>query len=120
MNFFERVTGSDMDKEYKSFETRVKKLPDDYQIAWEQIKKNMWIHSDFTGRNLIPILDGILGLFEESALDGQNIHEVLGNDIKGFCSAIVGEEGVKSYHDKWRTELNKNIVKKLAKLEESK
>jgi Uncharacterized protein conserved in bacteria len=115
MDFFEKITGSDMTKEMKTFEIRVKKLPDDYQAAWEKIKTNLWSHSDFTGRNLMPILDGVLGLLEESAADGQSVQEVLGDDIKGFCSALAGEEGAKSYRDKWREQLNNNIAKKLGR-----
>ena len=71
------------------------------------------VQFDFTGRNLMPILDGVLGLLEETAADGQSVQEVLGDDIKGFCSALAGEEGAKSYRDKWREQLNKNIAKKL-------
>lgn len=67
MNFWEKITGSDMTKEMKAFELRVKKLPVDYQSAWEKINLNLWSHSDFTGRNLMPILDGVLGLLEETA-----------------------------------------------------
>ncbi len=115
MNFWEKVTGSDMTKEYKSFEARAKKLPAEYQAAWDKIKENIWPHSDFTGRNLMPILDGVLGLLEETAADGQSIQEVLGYDIKGFCMALVGEEGAKSYQDKWREQLNHNVAKKLGK-----
>lgn len=115
MNFWEKVTGSDMTKEFKAFEARAKKLPPDYQEAWENIKANLWLHSDFTGRNLMPILDGVLGLLEETVADGQCIHEVLGDDIKGFCSALVGEEGAKSYRDKWRDQLNNSIARKLGK-----
>jgi DNA-binding ferritin-like protein (Dps family) len=115
MNFWERITGSDMTREYKAFELRAKKLPADYQAAWEKIKANLWPHSDFTGRNLIPILDNVLGLLEETAADGQSIQEVLGDDIKGFCSALAGEEGAKSYRDKWREQLNNTIAKKLGK-----
>jgi DNA-binding ferritin-like protein (Dps family) len=115
MNFWEKITGSDITKEYKAYETRVKKLPADYQAAWETMKANLWLHSDFTGRNLIPILDGVLGLLEESAMDGQSAQEVLGDDIKGFCSALIGEEGAKSFRDKWRKQLNNNIAKKLGK-----
>lgn len=115
MNFWEKITGSDMTKEMKTFETRAQKLPDDYQEAWENIKINLWPHSDFTGRNLMPILDGVLGLLEETAADGESVHEVLGDDIKGFCSALVGEEGAMSYRDKWRKQLNNNIAKKLDK-----
>lgn len=115
MNFWEKVTGSDITKELKIFELRAKKLPVDYQGAWEKIKTNLWTHSDFTGRNLMPILDGVLCLLEETAADGQNIQEVLGDDIKGFCLALMGEEGTKSFRDKWREQLNNNIAKKLGK-----
>lgn len=115
MNFWEKITGSDMTKEFKAFELRVKKLPADYQAAWEKIKAELWPHSDFTGRNLMPIFDGVLGLLEETAADGQNAVEVLGDDIKGFCSALAGEEGAKTYRDKWRRQLNDNIARKLGK-----
>jgi DNA-binding ferritin-like protein (Dps family) len=115
MNIWDRVTGNDMTKEVKNFEVRAKKLPADYQIAWDEIKSHLWIHSDFSGRNLMPILDGVLCLLEETAADGQNVQEVLGDDIKGFCSALVGEEGTKSFRDKWREQLNNHIARKLGK-----
>lgn len=115
MNLWEKITGSDMTKQYRAFEARAEILPADYQAAWESIKTQLWQHSDFTGRNLMPILDGVLGLLEETAADGQSVVEVLGEDIKGFCSALVGEEGAKSYRDRWRAQLNHNIAKKLGK-----
>lgn len=115
MNFWEKITGNDMTKEMKSFESRVRKLPTDYQAAWEEINANLWMNSDFTGRNLMPILDGVLGLLEETAVEGQSVQEALGDDIKGFCSALAGEEGIKSFRDKWREQLNNNIAKKLGK-----
>lgn len=115
MNFWDRITGNDMTKELKTFELRAKKLPADYQTAWGKIKANLWPLSDFTGRNLMPILDGVLGLLEETAADGQSAQEVLGDDIKGFCSALAGEEGAKSFRDKWGEQLNNNIAKKLGK-----
>lgn len=115
MNFWDKVTGSDMTREMRAFEYRAQKLPADYQAAWKKIKVDLWPHSDFTGRSLMPILDGVLGLFEESSAEGQSVQEVLGDNLKGFCSALIGEEGVKSYRDKWRRQLNNNIAKKLGK-----
>lgn len=115
MNFWDKITGNDMTREWKAYELRAKKLPADYQAAWEIIQINLWPHSDFSGRNLMPILDGVLGLLEQSAADGQSVEEVLGDDIKGFCLALAGEEGAKTYRDKWREQLNKNIAKKLGK-----
>lgn len=41
MNFWEKVTGSDMTKEFKAFELRVSKLPVDYQNAWNEINTNL-------------------------------------------------------------------------------
>jgi DNA-binding ferritin-like protein (Dps family) len=115
MNFWEKITGSDMKREFINFQSRVKKLPADYQAAWEEIDAHLWSHADFTGRNLMPILDGVLSLLEETAADGQSAREVLGDDIKGFCSALAGEEGAKTFRDKWREQLNKNIARKLGK-----
>jgi len=115
MNVWEKITGSDMTRALNSFELRAKKLPADYQAAWDTIKTHLWPHSDFTGRNLMPILDGVLSLLEESAADGQHIEEVLDDDIKGFCAALTSGEGANSYRDKWRRQLNQNIAKKLNK-----
>jgi DNA-binding ferritin-like protein (Dps family) len=116
MNFLEKITGSDMTKEFKTYEARVKRLPTDYQKAWEEIKSNIWIYSNFSGRNLMSILEGVVGLLEISSADEQQIEEVFGGDIKGFCSSLASEEGAKSYRDKWRDNLNKNIAKKLGGL----
>ncbi len=113
MNFWERITGSDLKRGAKDFESRVKKLPTDYQAAWEEINDDLWAHADITGRNLMPILEGVLALLEETAADGKSVREVLGDDIEGFCSALAGEEGAKSYRDKWREQLNHNIARKL-------
>ena len=113
MNIRDKVTGSDMTKEMKIFEARARKLPADYQEAWEKIKANLWLHSDFTGRNLVPVFDGVIGLLEETAAAGQSVEESFGDDIKGFCSTLADEEGAKSYRDKWREQLNNHIAKKL-------
>ena len=113
MNFWERITGNDMNKELKAFELRAKKLPEDYQRAWEKIKANLWQHSDFTGRNLMPIIESALGILEETAAEGQSVQEALGDDIKGFSLALVGDEGGNSFRDKWRKNLNNKVAKKL-------
>ena len=115
MNFWEKITGSDITKELKTFEVRAKKLPADYQTAWEKIKANLWPHSDFTGRNLMPILGGVLELLEEAAADSLSVQEVLGDDIKGFCSTLASIDGAKSIRDKWHEQLNNNVTKKLGK-----
>jgi DNA-binding ferritin-like protein (Dps family) len=116
MTLWETMTGSDLTREWKAFEARARALPPDYLAAWEQVKVHLFPYADFTGRNLMPILDGVLGLLEETAADGQSIHQVLGDDIKGFCAALAGGEGARSYRDRWREQLNRKVAMKLGQL----
>ena len=116
MNLWETMTGSDLTREWKALEARAGALPADYQGAWEQLKAHLFAYGDFTGRNLMPIMDNALRLLEETAADGQGIHEVLGDDIKGFCAELAGGEGARSYRDRWREQLNRNVARKLDRL----
>ncbi|MEU4570388.1 DUF1048 domain-containing protein [Micromonospora sp. NPDC023956] len=116
MSFWETVTGSDLTREWTAFEARAKALPADHQAAWGQIKGHLSPYGTFTGRNLMPILDAALGLLEESAADGQSVHEVLGDDIRGFCTALAGGAGARTYRDRWREQLNRNVATKLGRL----
>ena len=116
MSFWETITGSDLTREYKGFEARAEALPAEYRAAWAEIKTHLSGYSDLTGRNLMPILDSALGLLEETASDGQSVQDALGDDIKGFCAAIAGNEEARTYRDRWRRQLNRNVARKLGRL----
>lgn len=116
MSFWETITGSDLTREWKGFEARVAELPADYQAAWGEVVVHLFPHGSFTGRNLMPILDGVLALLEQTAADGHSVTDALGDDIPGFCAALAGGEGARTYRDKWREQLNRNIARKLGRL----
>ncbi len=116
MNFWETITGSDLTREWQAFEARAATLPDDHRAAWEQVKGHLLPHGDFTGRNLSPIADAVLGLLETGAADKQSAHEVLGDDLQGFCTALAGGEGARTYRDRWREQLNGNVARNLSRL----
>ncbi|WP_238006259.1 DUF1048 domain-containing protein [Dactylosporangium sp. AC04546] len=116
MNLWERMTGSDLNREWKAFEARAQALPADHRAAWGQITVHLFPYGDFTGRNLMPILDSALGLLEETAADGASVHDVLGEDIAGFCAALAGGKGARTYRDRWREQLNRNVARKLGRL----
>jgi len=116
VSFWETITGSDLTREWKAFETRAERLPGDYQAAWQQIKASLFPYAGFSGRNLLPILDAALGLLEESSAEGQSVQEVLGDDIAGFSTALAGEQGARTYRDRWRAQLNENVARKLSRL----
>ena len=116
MTFWETITGSDLTRDWKAFEVRAGVLPAGHRAAWEDIKAHLFPYGDFSGRNLMPIFDSTLGLLEETAADGQDIHDVLGDDVRAFCAALAGEEGGRSQRDRWREQLNRNVARKLARL----
>jgi DNA-binding ferritin-like protein (Dps family) len=116
MNLWDTVTGSDLTREFRAFDARAEALPADYRQAWDQIKVHLLPHGDFTGRNLLPILDSALGLLEETAAEGQAVHDVIGEDTKGFCTALAGGQGARTYRDRWREQLNRNVARKLDQL----
>ncbi|RJL35622.1 DUF1048 domain-containing protein [Bailinhaonella thermotolerans] len=116
MSFWDTITGNDLTREWQEFEVRAAALPAGHRAAWEEIKGHILSYSDFTGRNLMPILDSALGLLEETASDGLDIHEVLGDDIGGFCAALAGGEGARTFRDRWREQLNRNVARKLGRL----
>jgi DNA-binding ferritin-like protein (Dps family) len=115
MNFWETITGSDLTRDWTAFEARAAALPPDYRAAWEQIKGNLFPYAGLTARNLTPLLDAALGLLEEAAADGRSVDEVLGDDIGGFCTALAGGEGARTYRDRWREQLNSTVARKLAR-----
>ncbi|SCF12302.1 DNA-binding ferritin-like protein (Dps family) [Micromonospora coriariae] len=116
MSFWDTITGSDLTREWQAFEARAEALPADHKAAWQQIKSCLHPYAGFTGRNLTPVLDAALGLLEEAAADGQGAHEVLGDDIPGFCAALAGGEGARTYRDRWREQLNRNVARKLGRV----
>ena len=116
MSFWETITGSDLTRDWRAFDARAAALPADYRAAWEQIKGNLFPYAGFTGRNLTPILDAALGLLEGASADGLGIDEVLGDDIPGFCTALAGGAGARTYRDRWREQLNFNVARKLDRL----
>lgn len=113
MNFFDRITGNDMKREMKQFDDRAQNLPQSYQNAWNEISKKLWKYSDLTGRNLMPILNGVMGMLEESALEDLPIEQVVGTDLDEFVRNLAEAEGAKDYRDKLRQQLNETVAKKL-------
>lgn len=118
MNFWDKITGRGMTRDWQDFEARAAELPADFRDAWEQLKAELWAHGDFTGRNLSPIADGALGLMEATAAEGHSAEEALGEDIPGFCAALLGGDGAPDYREKWRRQLNRNVARRLKKLGE--
>ncbi|MGL4953650.1 MAG: DUF1048 domain-containing protein [Culicoidibacterales bacterium] len=118
MKLIEKITGSDITKTFKALEVRVQQLPKAYQLAWEEMKTVIWNNSnDLIGRKTLPLMEELVDLLEISAADNLEVSVLVGGDIQTFCLALLDEDRAKTYRDKWRQQLNKAVLQKLAKLE---
>jgi DNA-binding ferritin-like protein (Dps family) len=79
-------------KEWKAHVSRVKALPQDYQIVYKEIQKYLFKVAPFELNEGIGLLSEILSFFEEGAAAGKGVLEVTGTDVAAFCDDLVKGE----------------------------
>lgn len=76
-------------KEWRVHMARVKMMPNDYQIVYEEIQKYLYKVGPIELSKGIDLLIGIIDLFEEGVLAGKDVLEVTGNDVATFCDDLI-------------------------------
>lgn len=108
-NILEKIIGDFEEKKvWKEMKTRVKALPEDYRTTYEEIQKYLWMTS---GIGSIDPFKNLIDLFEEGSANGRSVLEITGSDVAAFADELV--RGEQTYFDKYRRNLNNNIMKKL-------
>jgi DNA-binding ferritin-like protein (Dps family) len=105
-------------KEYKQMMARVEKLPEDYQFVFHKIQQYTWNFAGGDGMDMLRIHYDLIDLFETGVADGKRVLEVTGEDVAAFCDELL--KNAKTYTENWREKLNRDILKKLGKGNESK
>ncbi len=108
-NFVKRIVGDK--KEWRRMEARAAALPGDYRIVYSDIQKYMWKFTAGNGRDTIVILRDLLGLFETAAADDKRALQITGEDVAAFCDELL--RNAKTYTEKWREALNRDVITKL-------
>lgn len=75
-------------REWRAHMARVKALPPDYQIVYQEMQKYFFKIGPV---ELVDggLLSGILDFFEEGAAEGKRVLELTGNDVAAFCDDLV-------------------------------
>lgn len=100
-------------KEWKAHVSRVKVLPQDYQIVYKEIQKYLFKVGPVELNNGIGLLSDILSFFEEGAAAGKGVLEVTGTDVAAFCDALI--EDSKTYADLYQESINQKVDKAMKK-----
>jgi DNA-binding ferritin-like protein (Dps family) len=84
-------------KEWRAHRARVKALPQDYQIVYDEIQKYLFKVGPAEQTEMMSVLTGIIDLFEEGAASGKGVLEVTGRDVAAFCDDLIKDS--KTYAD---------------------
>jgi DNA-binding ferritin-like protein (Dps family) len=100
-------------KEWRAHVSRVKALPEDYQIVYKEMQKYLFKVGPVELNEGIGLLSEILSFFEEGAAAGKGVLEVTGPDVAAFCDALIGDS--KTYADFYQESINKKVDKAMKK-----
>jgi len=105
-------------KEYREQMTRVEALPEDYRFVFEKIQGYMWSFAGGDGSDMLKTQHELIELFEASAADCKHVLDVTGEDVIGFCNEFLRD--TKKWTDNFRKKINRDIMDKFGKGNDSK
>lgn len=83
MNIKDIIEGK---KQWRAHVARVKALPKEYQIVYQEIQKYLFKVGPV---EVTDVLSGLVDLFEEGAALGKGVLEVTGRDVAAFCDDLI-------------------------------
>ncbi|MFD5558047.1 DUF1048 domain-containing protein [Streptomyces sp. NPDC127068] len=90
-------------KQWRAHTARVKALPPDYRIVYEEMQKYFFKVGpvDLPDGNL---LSGIVDFFEEGAAGGKGVLQLIGSDVAAFCDELIKDS--RTYADVYQESVN--------------
>lgn len=104
-------------KEWRAHMARVKALPKDYQVVYNEIQKYFYKVGPVVLNEGIGLLSGIIDLFEEGAALGKDVLEVTGSDVASFCDDLIKDS--KTYVDFYQESVNQEVNNAINKATDS-
>ncbi|MFB8003373.1 DUF1048 domain-containing protein [Nocardia sp. NPDC056000] len=97
-------------REWRAHVARVKALPPDYQIVYNEIQKYLFKVGpvDLAEGNL---LSGLVDFFEEGVAAGKGVRQVVGDDVAAFCDDLIKDSP--TYADRYQASVAEEVAKKL-------
>ena len=101
-------------KKWRVHMTRVKALPQDYQIVYKEIQKYLFKVGPVDLTEGTCLLWGIIDLFEGGAALGKGVLEVTGSDVAAFCDDLIKDS--KTYSDIYQKSIDQAVNKAMKKV----
>jgi DNA-binding ferritin-like protein (Dps family) len=101
-------------KKWRAHVARVKALPQDYQIVYNEIQKYLFKVGPVELTDGTGLLPGIIDLFEEGVALGKGVLEVTGSDVAAFCDDLIKDS--KTYADIYQESIDQEVNKALKRV----
>jgi DNA-binding ferritin-like protein (Dps family) len=101
-------------KKWRAHVKRVKELPQDYQIVYNEIEKYLFKVGPAELTKGIGLLSEIVDFFKEESALGKGALEATGSDVAAFCDNLV--EDSKTYVEIYQESAGKEVNKAIKKL----
>jgi DNA-binding ferritin-like protein (Dps family) len=91
-------------RQWRAHMARVKALPPDYRIVYEEMQKYLFKVGpvSLTGGDL---LSEIVDFFESGAASGKGVMELIGPDVAAFCDGLIADSP--TYADLYQESIRK-------------
>lgn len=91
-------------RQWRAHMARVKALPPDYRIVYEEMQKYLFKVGpvSLTNGDLLP---EIMDFFESGAASGKGVMELIGPDVAAFCDGLIGDSP--TYADLYQESIRK-------------
>ena len=76
-------------RRYRQYKARTKQLPASYHTAIDALERYMQLFGPGKADSLLSMLEDLLDLFEQSAVNGTPIGEIVGEDPVEFAEAFL-------------------------------
>ncbi|BCK57768.1 DUF1048 domain-containing protein [Nocardia wallacei] len=75
-------------REWRAHMARVKALPPDYQIVYQEMQKYFFKVGPVELADG-SLLSGVVDFFEEGVAGGKSVMEIVGDDVAAFCDDLM-------------------------------
>ncbi|WP_314063155.1 DUF1048 domain-containing protein [uncultured Vagococcus sp.] len=111
VDYFKQVRADKV--EYKAHMARVKELPKEYQIVFEEVQKFLWQFTAGDGMDMMVGMYALVDFFEEGASNKIPILQLVGEDVGTFAESTLHEMQARTQVNELKRKMNQRIAKKL-------
>jgi DNA-binding ferritin-like protein (Dps family) len=96
-------------RRYKQYKARKEALPEKYRKALDAVERYVWNFASGRMDSLLPLMEDLADLFEQSAANGTSIRELVGDDPVEFAETLLRNYPEHMWIDKARRQLTHTI-----------